>query len=272
MTAQPPLFPAGFVDRLFRLDGRVAVITGGASGLGAAVAEGFLQAGASIVIADRNAEGAALLAEQLAETLAETPGSDRIMAMEADVTSRASMDAVAAAAIERFGKIDILFNSAGISKRHTAEDFPEDDWDRIMRVNHKGSFLACQAIGTHMLAQKRGSIINMASIGGFSGYPGSTAYTQSKGAIIQMTRGLAVEWIDRGVRVNALAPSVFGTPMILAANTAAASTTEWLMERTPIGRYGNLDEIIGPALFLASDASSMVTGHILSVDGGYMAV
>jgi NAD(P)-dependent dehydrogenase (short-subunit alcohol dehydrogenase family) len=247
------------------MDERVAVVTGGASGLGEAIVHGFAQAGAKVLIADRNVAGA--------EKLASIYAANEALGCGVDVADSASINALAELAVERFGRVDVLVNSAGISGRYPAESFPEEVWDSIIRVNLKGTFMSCQAFGRIMLKQGRGSIINMASIAALAGYPFTTAYAQSKGGIAQLTRSLAVEWIARGVRVNALAPSIFETPLLKAAETAAQahSNTSWVMTRTPIGRYGQPSEIVGPALFLASDASLMVTGHILAVDGGYLA-
>jgi NAD(P)-dependent dehydrogenase (short-subunit alcohol dehydrogenase family) len=224
---------------------------------------GFAQAGAKVMIADRNVAGAEKVAADHAATGAIGCG--------VDVSDTESIIRLAALAAEKFGRVDVLVNSAGISARYPAESFPEEAWDRIIRVNLKGTFFTCQAFGRLMLKKGRGSIINIASIAALAGCPNTTAYSQSKGGIAQLTRSLAVEWIGRGVRVNAIAPSVFETPLLKGSEVVAHSNAEWIMARTPIGRLGQPREIVGPALFLASDASSMVTGHILAVDGGYLA-
>jgi 2-deoxy-D-gluconate 3-dehydrogenase len=182
-----------------------------------------------------------------------------------DVTSRAAVDAAAA----ELGRVDVLVNSAGTAARHPAEDFPEEEWDRILRLNLKGTFLPCQAFGRLMLAQRSGSIINLASIGASFAYPHATAYLQSKGGIAQLTRSLALEWIDRGVRVNALAPTLFDTPLVAASARQSTVTSDFIRARQVCGRNGRPEEIVGPAVFLASDAASMVNGHVLQVDGGY---
>jgi NAD(P)-dependent dehydrogenase (short-subunit alcohol dehydrogenase family) len=186
------------------------------------------------------------------------------------VTSRASIDGVVEEVVGRLGKIDVLVNCAGSASRHLAEDFPEEVWDRIIALNLKGTFMCCQAVGRTMLARGGGSIINIASIGASIAYPHTTAYLQSKGAVSQMTRSLALEWIDRGVRVNAIAPSLFDTPLVRMNDSQKSYTSEFIMARTPIGRKGQPYEVVGPAIFLASDAASMVVGHILQVDGGYL--
>lgn len=264
MSDYTPNVPPGFVSPLFRLDGKVAVVVGGASGLGEAVALGFAQAGAQVVIADVNLDAA----EQIVASAAET--GTTILARHVDVTKRDSIEALAADVLETFGRTDVLVNSAGSAARHVAEEFPEDVWDRIITLNLKGSFLCCQAFGRIMLEARSGSIVNFASIGASIAYPHTTAYLQSKGGVAQMTRSLALEWIDRGVRVNALAPSLFDTPLVRANDAKRSYTSEFIVARTPIGRRGQPYEIVGPAIFLASDAASMVTGHILQVDGGYL--
>jgi NAD(P)-dependent dehydrogenase (short-subunit alcohol dehydrogenase family) len=254
--------PAEYTDSIFRMDGLVAVVTGGAGGLGGAIAHGYVQAGASVVIADRDISRAEALATEL---------GDHAMAVLLDVTDRSSLESVLSEVVGQHGQVNVLCNSAGTATRHPAEDFPEDEWDRIMNVNVKGTFLACQVFGRHMLERQQGAIINLASIASFAGYPHSTAYIQSKGAVAQMTRSLAIEWIDRGVRVNAIAPSIFDTELTRGADTTDNLTSTWVLGRTPIGRRGLPREIVGPAIFLATEASSMVTGHILSVDGGFTA-
>ena len=158
------------------------------------------------------------------------------MALPVDVTRRESVDTLVATVVERFGRIDILVQSAGTAARHPAESFPEEAWDRVVAVNLKGTFLVAQAVGRHMLRQRAGAIVNIASIGASIAYPHTTAYLQSKGGVAQLTRSLALEWIDRGVRVNAIAPSLFDTPLVRAANTRASLTSEFILARTPIGR------------------------------------
>jgi NAD(P)-dependent dehydrogenase (short-subunit alcohol dehydrogenase family) len=259
-----PNVELGYVDSLFRLDGKVAIITGGGSGLGEAVSLGFAQAGATVVIADVNDDGV----EALIASVADRPNPPT--AIRTDVTSRPSIDALVEEVIGRHGQIDVLVNCAGTASRHLAEDFPEDVWDRIITLNLKGTFMSCQAVGRRMLERGSGSIINIASIGASIAYPHTTAYLQSKGGVAQMTRSLALEWIDRGVRVNAIAPSLFDTPLVRANDSQRSLTSEFIVARTPIGRRGQPTEIVGPAIFLASDASSMVVGHMLQVDGGYL--
>jgi len=264
VSSHEPNVVPGFVDGLFSLEGKVAIITGGGSGLGEAISLGFTQAGASVVIADVNDDGVDALIESVADR-ANPP-----TARHTDVTKRESIDGLVEEVIGQHGHIDVLVNCAGTASRHLAEDFPEEIWDRIITLNLKGTFMACQAVGRRMLAQGSGSIINIASIGASIAYPHTTAYLQSKGGVAQMTRSLALEWIDRGVRVNAIAPCLFDTPLVRANDSQKSLTSEFIVARTPIGRRGQPTEIVGPAIFLASDASSMVVGHMLQVDGGYL--
>lgn len=250
---------------LFDLTGQVALVTGGMGGLGRPIAAALAAAGAMVAVAD-------LTTEQADAVLAEIGASGRPgLALPLDVTSAASVQNVVDRLLADYGRIDILVNSHGVTKRLAAVDFPEADWDQIIAVNLKGVFLCCQLVGRVMIQQGRGSIINLASIGGLVGLPTSVAYCASKGGVIQLTRTLGVEWAPLGVRVNALAPSSFNTPMVRRVLDAEPAYRERVVSKIPIGRIAEPTEIVGSVLYLASAASSMVTGAILSVDGGYTA-
>lgn len=265
MSTEPNV-TSDYVADLFRLDGKVAVVTGGASGMGEAMAHGLAQSGATVVIADYDGDASARVVASVAERDYE------LHAEQVDVTDSASVQRLVEAVVEQHGRLDVLVNSAGTAGRFPAEEFPEAEWDRIVAVNLKGSFLCAQAAGRVMIENGGGSIINMASIGASIAYPQATAYLQSKGGVLQMTRSLALEWIDHGVRVNALAPTVFETPMMQKGARKTTVTSEFIMARQLIGRMGHPYEMAGPAIFLASEAATMVTGHCLQVDAGYLAV
>jgi NAD(P)-dependent dehydrogenase (short-subunit alcohol dehydrogenase family) len=250
---------------LFDLTGQVALVTGGVGGLGRPIAVGLAAAGATVVVAD-------LTLDHADEVLAEiTAAGQTGLALALDVTSAASVQAVVDRLLADFGRIDILVNCHGVTKRTAAVDFPEADWDRIIAVNLKGTFLCCQTVGRVMIEQGRGSIINLASIGGLVGLATSVAYCASKGGVVQLTRTLGVEWAPLGVRVNAIAPSSFNTPMVRRVLDAEPEYRERVVSKIPIGRIAEPDEIVGSVIYLASAASSMVTGAVLSVDGGYTA-
>ena len=250
---------------LFRLDGQVAVVVGGAGGLGAAIARGLAEAGAAVAVADANVGQAKVVADEL------TAAGRRALAVAVDVSDAASVEDMASEVEARLGPVDVLVNSAGITHRSPAVDFPEAQWHRVIAVNLTGVFLASQAVGRRMVARRRGRIINIASIAGEIGLPGTIAYSASKGGVVQLTRALAVEWATRGVRVNAIAPGVIATPMVAQQVEREPEFYADFRRKHPLDRFGTVEELVGPAIFLASDAASYVTGHILAVDGGYVA-
>jgi NAD(P)-dependent dehydrogenase (short-subunit alcohol dehydrogenase family) len=251
------------LDR-FRLDGQVAVVIGGAGGLGSAMARGLAEAGAAVAVVDVGVEPAQRVADEIAKT------GGRALAVPVDVADSASVERMAALIEERLGPIDALVNSAGITHRSPAVDFPEAQWHRVIAVNLTGVFHGCQIVGRRMLARRRGRIVNIASIAGQIGLTGTVAYAASKGGVVMLTRALAVEWAPHNVRVNAIAPSWFESNIgdLIHREPGYA---ERAMRRVPTGRMGTPDELVGAALYLASDASTMVTGHVLAVDGGTLA-
>lgn len=250
---------------LFDLTGQVALVTGGMGGLGRPIAAGLAAAGATVAVADLKLDQAGAVLAEIAAT------GQRGLALALDVTQAASVQAVVDRLLADFGRIDVLVNCHGLTKRVASVDFLEADWDRIIDVNLKGAFLCCQRVGRVMLQQGRGSIINFASIGGLVGLPTSVAYCASKGGVVQLTRTLGVEWAPFGVRVNAIAPSSFNTPMVRNVLDAEPEYRNRVVSKIPLGRIAEPSEIVGSVLYLAAPASSMVTGTILAVDGGYTA-
>jgi NAD(P)-dependent dehydrogenase (short-subunit alcohol dehydrogenase family) len=253
---------ASVLDR-FRLDGRVAVITGGARGIGRATAEAFVAAGARAVLVDRD------LAE--AQVAAAAMGNAEAHAL--DVTREADVDTFFDDLAARTGRIDILVNNAGASIRKPTTELSKAEWDTVIAVNQTAVFLCSRAVARHMLAAKRGgAIVNLASIMGVSGgglYP-NISYQASKGAVVNLTRAMAIEWAKDGIRVNAVAPAWVRTGFIapILAKPELVSAIEGV---TPMGRLVEPDEVAAAILYLASPAASMTTGHILAVDGGYLA-
>ena len=251
---------------VFRLDGKVALVTGGGSGIGGAAAAALAGAGAAVAILDLDPARAGAVAEELAAA------GHRATAHPADVTDEASVERAVEAAAARHGGIDILVNSAGIGIRRAAVELPLADWDKVVAVNLTGTFLCSRAAARHMLRRGGGAIVNLASIMGFSGggvYP-NVSYQATKGAVVNMTRALAVEWASAGIRVNAVAPTWVRTNL-----TAPLLDQPGIVERiaalTPLGRLATPDEIAWAILYLASPAAAMVTGHTLAVDGGFLA-
>ncbi len=250
---------------LFDLRDRVALITGGAGGLGRVFAEGLAGSGAVVAVADIDGGGASGVAAAINQR------GHQAVALHVDVTEARSVQDAADRLYKEFGRIDVLVNSHGTTKRMPAEDFPEPEWNRIITVNLTGVFLCCQIVGRVMLRQRKGSIINLASIGGLVALPMSVAYCASKGGVVQLTRTLGVEWAPLGVRVNAIAPCSVNTPLVQRVLETEPEYRHRVLDKIPSGRIAEPADIVGAALFLASDASAMVTATILSVDGGYVA-
>jgi len=253
----------------FDLSGRVAVITGAGGGLGRVMAAGLAQYGARIVAADLSADGA-----QETAGLVQKEGQEAL-AIQCDVSSQNDVDQVVARTVEKFGTIDILINSAAATKYCSSLTIAVEDWMHVIDVNLKGTFMCCQAAGRVMEKKKKGSIINMSSIYGIAGVErGISAYATSKGGINGLTRMLAVEWAPLGIRVNAIVPCQFrswGFEVTLSRFPDPQAMLKKMEANIPLGRVGEPDEIVGGVLYLASDASSMVTGDLLYIDGGYLA-
>ena len=246
------------------LSGRTAVVIGGATGIGRALTQGLAQAGADVVPTSRRRD-----AVDEAAALVEAAGR-RTLRVTTDVADEASIASLLAAAIGEFGKVDILVNCAGRTKRTPTLELTDAEWNDILETNLTGTLRACRLFGRHMIERRYGRIINIASLTSFVSMMEVAAYSASKSAVASLTKSLAVEWSQFGVMVNAIAPGVFRT----ALNQALLDTTprgQELLMRTPMRRFGRVEELAGAAVFLASDAASFVTGHVLAVDGGFLA-
>jgi NAD(P)-dependent dehydrogenase (short-subunit alcohol dehydrogenase family) len=248
----------------FSLEGRVAVVTGGTSGIGLTLARGLAQAGADVVPLSRRQEQVDAAAAEIEKT------GRRAIRVTADVTDRGSLDDALRATMDAFGRVDILVNCAGITKRTPTLDVSDAEWDSIIETNLTGTLRACQVFGRQMLAAGYGRIVNIGSLSSFVGLFEVAAYTASKAAVAGLTRALAVEWAPRGVNVNAIAPGVYRTPLNSALLDGTARGKEFLL-RTPMRRFGKLEELVGACVFLASDEASFVNGEVLAVDGGFLA-
>ncbi len=249
---------------ILSLEGKIAVITGGTSGIGRALSLGLADAGANVVASARRQQ-------QVDETAAALEERGRqTVRLASDVCDRASLEALLDATVEKFGRVDILINCAGRIKRTPTLTMPEEEWTSILDTNLTGTLRACQVFGKHMLERGYGRIINISSLNAFVALSEVAAYAASKAGVGSLTRSLAVEWSKRGITVNAIAPGVFRTELNAQLLDSTPRGQELLM-RTPMGRFGKTEELVGAAIYLASDAASFVTGQTLVVDGGFLA-
>jgi NAD(P)-dependent dehydrogenase (short-subunit alcohol dehydrogenase family) len=246
------------------LIGRVAVVIGGTSGIGRAIALGLAEAGADVVPTSRRMDQVEAAAREIEQC------GPRSLTIASDVSDRASLERVLAETVSAFGKVDILINSAGKTKRTPTLDVPESEWNDIMETNLTGVLRACQIFGRHMIERRYGRIVNIASLSSFVALYEVAAYAASKAAVASLTKSLAVEWAQHGVCVNAIAPGVFRTALNQKLLDETPRGQEFLL-RTPMRRFGQVSELAGAAIFLSSESASFVTGEVLCVDGGFLA-
>ena len=251
---------------IFTLKGKVAIVTGGAGGIGESLALGLAVHGANVVVSSRNKEAI----EKVAQKITAESGNQAV-AVSADVTDETSIQHLADAVVEKFGKIDILVNAMGMNIKRDAFEYPMDEWDKLFQVNVKGTMIACKIIGKIMKKQGHGAIVNLSSVRGIRGYTGgNTGYCATKGAVELITKALALEWAPAGIRVNALGPALVITPGTrhIAENPELAKK---YASAVPMGRIGLPEDMVGAVIFLASDAAGFVTGQTIYVDGGLTA-
>jgi NAD(P)-dependent dehydrogenase (short-subunit alcohol dehydrogenase family) len=246
------------------LKSKIAVVIGGTSGIGRTLALGLTQAGADVVATGRREDLVRSVSHEIRSL------ERRTLAIATDVTKRSSIEALHSAVLAEFGHVDILLNCAGITKRTPTLEVSDAEWDGIMETNLSGMLRACQIFGRKMIERKYGRIINIASVASGRGFFEVAAYAASKAGVVSLTKTLAVEWAKHGICVNAVAPGIFRTDINKALLDGTARGKEFLV-RTPMGRFGQLEELVGATVFLASDSASFVTGHVLVVDGGFLA-
>jgi len=246
----------------FRLDGQVALVIGGTSGIGKAIAMGYAGSGARVIVSGRNAA-------KMDAALAEIREHGEGFGYAADVTDADELRGLVGIALAHHGRIDALVNCQGMTTLKPAEEFTAADWDEIVGINLRSVFFACTEVGRHMLGRGRGAIVNIGSLASYRGWPRSAIYGITKAAVVNLTESLAIEWAERGVLVNAIAPGFVMTD--LNRDKMSAERKALAMARTPMKRFGEADEMVGAAIYLASPASRFVTGETIRVDGGFLA-
>jgi NAD(P)-dependent dehydrogenase (short-subunit alcohol dehydrogenase family) len=255
------------LKRWFSLEGKTALVTGAASGLGMGIAKGFAQVGASVALVDVDETGLCRTTQEIQEE------GGTAVCLYCDVSNSEAVAQTVDATTEALGKIDILVNNAGIGRRSPAQEMTDEMWDAVLGINLSGAFYFCREVGREMIRRGQGGrMINIASIGGVVGVEtGNANYAASKGGMIAMTRCLAIEWAKYKILVNAIAPSHTRTPLIEKLIQNTPETYSYFLNNIPLGRLGEVEDIIGPTIFLASPAAGFITGHVLLVDGGHTA-
>jgi NAD(P)-dependent dehydrogenase (short-subunit alcohol dehydrogenase family) len=253
------------IEALFDISGKVAMVTGGAGGLGRVQCRALAGAGADVAVCDLTTESATAVAESIQEI------GRRSAAVAMDICSKASIRAAVEEILARFGRVDILCNTAGVNHRVPLLDYPEEEWDRVIDTNLKGMFLVAQAVVPQMIERGYGKVVNMSSIMGRIVYYNQAAYCASKGGVDQLTRVMALEWAPYGIRVNAISPTYIETPLVKKVLEKEPERVAFIKRRTMLGRLGRAEELMGLVVFLASPASDLMTGQSICIDGGWTA-